>query len=309
MVRRALFTAVGVVATLALFMGPAAATSEPVTKITFTLDASSVHAGADVTGLVEVTTGSGKAEKPFGNATLSVWVDGVQVGSAVTNGAGVAAVDYPATMPGMHSMRVLFPGDAQHKKAQRDETFVVTAGSPTSPPPTTTATTTTVTTPGTTTTPPYPTTMTTATTTTAAPEPTTTTTEPTTTTTDPTTTTTDPTTTTTAPPEPTTTTTTTLPPTGQAPDAPVIYLFEAPAPGLNYLEWTIPVDNGSEITGYNVYRRVPGGTMDFLLHKGASAFSADDIHVTSGVTYAYVVTAVNAIGESVWSNEVSLTAI
>jgi len=89
----------------------------------------------------------------------------------------------------------------------------------------------------------------------------------------------------------------------------VIYLFEAPAPGLNYLEWTIPVDNGSEITGYNVYRRAPGDTMDFLLHKGASAFSADDIHVTSGVTYAYVVTAVNAIGESVWSNEVSVTAI
>jgi hypothetical protein len=304
MVRRALFTAVGVLATLALFMGPAAATSEPVTKITFTLDAASVHAGADVTGLVEVTTGSGKAETPFGNATLSVWVDGVQVGSAVTNGAGVASVSQTATVPGMHSMRVLFAGDAQHKKAHRDETFVVTAGSPTSPPPTTTATTTTVTTTGTTTTPPYPTTTTTATTTTAPPEPTTTTTEPTTTTTDPTTT-------TTAPPEPTTTptTTTTPPPTGQAPDAPVIYLFEAPAPGLNYLEWTIPVDNGSEITGYNVYRRVPGGTMDFLLHKGASAFSADDIHVTSGVTYAYVVTAVNAIGESAWSNEVSLTAI
>ncbi len=302
MVRRALFTAVGVVATLALFMGPAAATSEPVTKITFTLDASSVHAGTDVTGLVEVTTGSGKAETPFGNATLSVWVDGVQVGSAVTNGAGVASVSQTATVPGMHSMRVLFAGDAQHKKAHRDETFVVTAGSPTSPPPTTTATTTTVTTTGTTTTPPYPTTMTTATTTTAPPEPTTTTTEPTTTTTAPTTT-------TTAPPEPTTTTTATPPPTGQAPDAPVIYLFEAPAPGLNYLEWTTPVDNGSEITGYNVYRRVPGGTMDFLLHKGASAFSADDIHVTSGVTYAYVVTAVNAIGESMWSNEVSLTAI
>lgn len=306
MVRRVLFTAVGVVATLALFMGPAAATSEPVTKITFTLEPSSVPAGSDVTGLVTVTTGSGKAEKPFGGATLSVWVDGVQVGSAVTNPAGVASVSQTATVPGMHSMRVMFAGDALHKKAHRDETFVVTAGSATLPPPVTTATTTTVTTTSSTTTPPDPTTTTTTATTTAPPEATTTTTDPTTTTTDPTTTTTDPTTTTT---DPTTTTTTTPPPTGQAPEAPVIYMFEAPAPGLNYLEWTIPVDNGSEITGYNVYRRAPGGTMDFLLHKGASAFSADDTHVTSGVTYAYVVTAVNAIGESVWSNEVSVTAI
>ena len=282
MVRRVLFTAVGVVATLALFMGPAAATSEPVTKITFTLDAPSVPAGTDITGLVSVTTGSGKAEKPFVGATLTVSIDGVTVGSTVTNGAGVAAVIASATAPGGHTIRVCFAGDADHKKAHKDLWFVVTPGTPTSsttvPEPTTTTTTTTTVPESTTTT-----------TTTTVPEPTMTTTT-TTATTDP-------------------TTTTTEPPPGQAPDPPVIYIAEAPAPGLVYLEWTTPADNGSAITGFNVYRRAPGGTMDLLLHKGPSAFSADDTHVTVGVTYAYVVTAVNGVGESVWSNEVSVTAI
>jgi len=265
--RRALTTAVGVIATVALYMAPAAATSEPVTKIHLKLDSSSVPAGSDVSGLVEVTTGSGKTEVPFGGAALTVWIDGVQVGSAVTNGAGVAAVGYPMTARGPHTIRVAFEGDSKHKKAHKEREFVVTPGEPgqTKPPdPTTTP-------------PPDPTTP--------PPDPTTTT----------------------PPPDPTTTV---PPPVGQAPDAPVIYLYETPAPGgLNYLEWTVPADNGSEITGYNVYRRAPGGTMDFLLHKGPQAFSADDTHITSGVTYAYVVTAVNAVGESVWSNEVSLTAI
>jgi fibronectin type III domain protein len=283
--RRALTTAVGVIATVALYMAPAAATSEPVTKIHLKLDSSSVPAGSDVSGLVEVTTGSGKAEVPFAGAALTVWIDGVQVGSAVTNGAGVAAVGYPMTARGPHTIRVAFEGDANHKKAHKEREFVVTPGEPgqTKPPdPTTTP-------------PPDPTTP--------PPDPTTTTPPP-----DPTTPPPDP-TTTTPPPDPDPTTTV-PPPVGQAPDAPVIYLYETPAAGgLNYLEWTVPADNGSEITGYNVYRRAPGGTMDFLLHKGPQAFSADDTHITSGVTYAYVVTAVNAVGESVWSNEVSLTAI
>jgi fibronectin type 3 domain-containing protein len=44
------------------------------------------------------------------------------------------------------------------------------------------------------------------------------------------------------------------------------------------------------------------------LSKGATAFSAVDIHVTPGVTYYYVVTALSTAGESPWSNEVVVTA-
>jgi hypothetical protein len=296
--RKALTAAVGVIATVALYMAPAAATSEPVTKIEVKLDSSSVPAGSDVSGLVEVTTGSGKAEGPFSGAALTVSIDGVAVGTAVTNGAGMASFAYTMTARGPHTIRIAFAGDAKHKKAHKDRPFVVKPGKPGQSPP-----------PDPTTPPPDPTTPP------PPPDPTSPPPDPTTTTPppDPTTPPPDPTTpppvptTTTPPPDPTTTTS--PPPVGQAPDAPVIYLSEAPAPGIVYLEWTTPADNGSSITGYNVYRRAPGGTMDLLLHRGPSAFSADDLRVRAGVTYAYVVTAVNANGESVWSNEVSVTAI
>ncbi len=103
----------------------------------------------------------------------------------------------------------------------------------------------------------------------------------------------------------------TAPPVG-APDAPVLDTVEsgAMAPGLNYLQWVVPVaDNGSAITEYRVYRRTGGEPFSLLLTKGPAAFSADDVHVTSGQTYHYVVTAVNAVGESAMSNEVAITAM
>ena len=65
---------------------------------------------------------------------------------------------------------------------------------------------------------------------------------------------------------------------------------------------------GPPITGYKVYRSLESGKEQFLLNKGPFAFSADDVHVVAGTTYYYVVTAVNANGESVWSNEVAVTA-
>lgn len=101
------------------------------------------------------------------------------------------------------------------------------------------------------------------------------------------------------------------PPVG-APDAPVLDTVEsgAMAPGLNYLQWVVPVaDNGSPITGYRVYRRTPGEPFSLLLTKGSAAFSADDVQVISGQTYVYVVTAVNAVGESGVSSAITITAI
>ena len=103
------------------------------------------------------------------------------------------------------------------------------------------------------------------------------------------------------------------PPPPGVPDPPVLDTVESGAmlPGLNYLQWLVPVpDNGSPITGYRVYRRQANEpSFSFLLAKGPAAFSADDVHVTAGVTYVYVVTAVNAVGESAWSNEVAMTAL
>lgn len=228
MVRRALSAAVGVVVGLALVSAPAAATSKPVTKITFTLDAAQVPAWTNVTGSVRVTTGSGPSTRPFAGAQLSVVVDGVVVGVVTTDVAGAAAVGSLMTVEGPHTIRVAFTGDALHKKAHRDVGFTVTPGVP--------------------------------------------------------------------------------PPPAGVPDAPFIFIAEAPAPGLVYLEWTVPADGGSPITGYRVLRGPSSGNEEFLLSRGPGATSADDLTADAGSTYYYVVTAVNANGHSVWSNEVVVTA-
>lgn len=229
MVRRALSAAVGVIVGLALVSAPAAATSEPVTKIRFTLDAVQVPAWTNVTGSVLVTTGSGPSTRPFAGAQLSVAVDGVKVGSVTTDDAGFAVVSSPMTVEGPHRIRVSFAGDASHKRARRDASFTVTPGVP--------------------------------------------------------------------------------PPPAGVPDAPFIFIAEAPAPGLVYLEWTVPADGGSPITGFRVYRGPSSGNEEFLLSRGALATSADDLTADAGSTYYYVVTAVNTNGESVWSNEVVVTAV
>jgi fibronectin type 3 domain-containing protein len=83
-------------------------------------------------------------------------------------------------------------------------------------------------------------------------------------------------------------------------------IAEAPSPGLVYLEWQAPAN--TTVTGFRVYRGTHSGGETFLLSKGATAFSAVDIHVTPGVTYYYVVTALSTAGESPWSNEVVVTA-
>jgi hypothetical protein len=165
MMRRTLYTAVGVVATLALFVAPAAATSEPVTKMTLLLDAQSVPAGSSVSGNVLVVSGPGDHAVPYPNASVTISVDGIVTGSVTTNASGLALVSAPATAEGLHHLRVSVGGDADHKKAHDQVMFTVTAdgGNTTSSPPPD---------PTTTSPPPDPTT------TTAPPDPTTTTTTP-----------------------------------------------------------------------------------------------------------------------------------
>jgi hypothetical protein len=91
-------------------------------------------------------------------------------------------------------------------------------------------------------------------------------------------------------------------------DAPAAPVLSATAGTASVsLSWTVPADGGSPITGYNVYRGVAAGTETLLVSLGVVTAYVDTTAVT-GTTYYYVVTAVNAEGESVWSNEVSATA-
>jgi hypothetical protein len=95
-------------------------------------------------------------------------------------------------------------------------------------------------------------------------------------------------------------------PVATEPDAPVLSATAGTA--LASLSWTVPTDGGSPITGYNVYR---GSTIltETLLISGVTGTVYEDTTAATGSTYYYVVTAVNAVGESVWSNEVSATAL
>lgn len=73
-----------------------------------------------------------------------------------------------------------------------------------------------------------------------------------------------------------------------------------------YLSWSAPSnDGGSPIIGYRVYRGISSGT--YALIFIALDTNYNDTLVNGGVTYYYVVTAINAVGESTFSNEVSAT--
>lgn len=72
------------------------------------------------------------------------------------------------------------------------------------------------------------------------------------------------------------------------------------------LSWTPPSDNGgSSIIRYNIYRGSQSGNYMFL----GVTLNTNYIDSTTlpDVTYYYVVTAINNVGESLFSNEVSAT--
>jgi fibronectin type 3 domain-containing protein len=68
------------------------------------------------------------------------------------------------------------------------------------------------------------------------------------------------------------------------------------------------LDNGSAITGYNIYRGTASGSTTLVASIGTNT-TFSDLTVTNNVTYYYNVTAVNAIGEGASSNEVSATPV
>lgn len=73
------------------------------------------------------------------------------------------------------------------------------------------------------------------------------------------------------------------------------------------LIWQVPDnDGGSSVTNYKVYRGSSSGT-ESLLTTVANVRSYVDTSLTNNETYYYRVSAVNAAGESVLSEEVSVT--
>jgi len=80
-------------------------------------------------------------------------------------------------------------------------------------------------------------------------------------------------------------------------------------PNMNHLTWVAPDTGGSPITGYLLYRgTTPGGESGTpIATLAANVTVHNDTSVTNGVTYYYTLVAVNAIGDSVASVEVSAT--
>ena len=78
-----------------------------------------------------------------------------------------------------------------------------------------------------------------------------------------------------------------------------------------HLEWTIPSNGGSPITGYAIYRSTtPGGegAVPLTTVSGVGTTTYDDATAAGGTTYYYEVAAVNAGGET-RSNEQSVTPL
>jgi fibronectin type 3 domain-containing protein len=98
-------------------------------------------------------------------------------------------------------------------------------------------------------------------------------------------------------------------PTATAPDPPA-NLVAIVGDARVSLSWQLPgSDGGSPITNYKIYRGTSPNGESWLATVGADVFSYTDTPVTNGVTYYYYVTAVNVIGESGRSNEVSATPV
>ena len=73
------------------------------------------------------------------------------------------------------------------------------------------------------------------------------------------------------------------------------------------LSWPAPLNNGSTITSYKVYRSTSSGGESFLNSTASGSFT--DTTVSNGTQYFYKVSAVNSVGEGTLSGEVSATPV
>jgi fibronectin type 3 domain-containing protein len=77
--------------------------------------------------------------------------------------------------------------------------------------------------------------------------------------------------------------------------------------GQIVLSWAAPGDGGSMITGYSVYRGTVQGKESTTAVATATTTSFTDTGLTNGTTYYYTLAAVNVVGTSPTSAEVSAT--
>ncbi|MDO8429963.1 MAG: fibronectin type III domain-containing protein, partial [bacterium] len=89
-------------------------------------------------------------------------------------------------------------------------------------------------------------------------------------------------------------------------DAPQNLLATATTSVTVYLTWQAPFNGTSAITNYKIYRGTSSGGESLIATIG-NLLVYNDTSLTIGPAYYYKVTAVNAIGESVFSNESSAT--
>jgi fibronectin type 3 domain-containing protein len=88
------------------------------------------------------------------------------------------------------------------------------------------------------------------------------------------------------------------------PTSPVLEIFSGNH--FIYLNWTLSNEGGSPIIKYNLYRGTKTGVYSFFSLTTNSFFNDTDVELN--VEYYYVVSALNAKGESEFSNELSATA-
>ena len=111
---------------------PAAAThGQPAhagpTKITFKLRPNQIPQGGTLTSTLTFASHTGHVWTPLPDAAFVVTVDGVEVGSGITDVNGQAVLTYVGADIGSHVMKVLYAGDLTHKGAQRAQGFTVDA--------------------------------------------------------------------------------------------------------------------------------------------------------------------------------------
>jgi subtilisin family serine protease len=79
------------------------------------------------------------------------------------------------------------------------------------------------------------------------------------------------------------------------------------AVGAVNLSWTVPSDGGSPISGYNIYRATSSGGESLLTSVSGATTTYPDASVSPCTAYFYEVSAVNTVGESLRSPEMSAT--
>jgi predicted secreted protein len=91
--------------------------------------------------------------------------------------------------------------------------------------------------------------------------------------------------------------------TNSTPDAPVL-TAKANLSRIG-LSWTVPKAHGTPVTSYKIYRGTASGKEVVLVNEYKGSTDWSDTAVTAGITYYYMVSAVNAVGEGPRSNEQS----